>query len=113
MIMGLVHPAIVLGGLVAAIALRRRLGAAARAAIAGFAVLAGSLALGWWFDSLRWTFDGMDPDRVPGIGDLPPMLVTLSLAMAMALADAAGMALLVVAVLRGRARDPEAAGTTS
>ena len=103
------YPAILVVGLVMAILLRRRLGPAASAAITGFAVLAVGYGAGlWWEVRLEeWSrtkgrefFDG----GVPEIADFPPGLVATALGLTFA--HAAGMALLVRSVLRGRSGQP-------
>ncbi|MEV4534200.1 hypothetical protein AB0J82_10270 [Asanoa sp. NPDC049518] len=100
MILDLAYPTIVLVGLVLAVRLRRRLGRAAGVAIAGFAVLAATEALSWWWDGIaeEWA-RGTDYSG----GTLPELPVWLTATSALgALAQAAGLALLIAAVLRRR-----------
>ncbi|GIF62631.1 hypothetical protein Ais01nite_06660 [Asanoa ishikariensis] len=100
MISTFAFPAIVLVGLVLAIGLRRRLGRAAGVAIAGFAVLAATEGLSWWWDGLaeEWA-RGTDYSG----GPLPDLPIGLAVTSALgAVAHAAGLALLIAAVLRRR-----------
>ncbi len=101
MITDLAYPLIVVGGLLLAIRLRRRMGLAARAAIAGFAIRASTYGLGWLLSaaSVRWA-RGTEYDGGPLPGP-PPVLVATALVLGVV--HAAGIWLLVVAALRGRA----------
>ncbi|MFE9202039.1 hypothetical protein [Micromonospora sp. NPDC007230] len=103
------YPTIVLVGLVMAILQRRRLGSAAGTAITGFAILAVGYAAGLWWGVLldEWSrtmgrdhFDG----GIPEITDFPPGLVAADLGLTSV--NAAGMALLILSVLRGRSSQP-------
>ncbi|SCL36853.1 hypothetical protein GA0074692_4470 [Micromonospora pallida] len=99
------YPTIVLVGLVVAIVLRRRLGAAAGAAITGFAILVvGYGAELWWAIFLEeWSRTSVrdhSEGGLPKITAYPPGLVAAALGLT--LAHAGGMALLVLSVLRGR-----------
>ncbi|MCW3815566.1 hypothetical protein ONA91_13990 [Micromonospora sp. DR5-3] len=103
------YPTIVAVGLVMAILLRRRLGTAAGAAITGFVILAVGYGAGLWWGYLleEWSRTGgreQFGDGLPDITDYPPGLVAAALGLT--LASAAGMALLVLSVVRGRSGQP-------
>lgn len=107
------YPTIVVVGLVMAILLRRRLGAAAGPAIIGFAILAVCYAAGlsWGFLLKEW-FRTRGQEQfgggLPAVTDYPPGLVAAALGLA--IANAAGLALLIRSVLRGRSGPPPSGG---
>ena len=101
-LLGLGYPMLLVAALTAAIVQRRRLGAAARPAIGGFALLLTVHALGELSASLGH-FELTRPENgLPGLADLPAALVAVDLVLG--IAELAGTALLIAAVVRRGAR---------
>jgi hypothetical protein len=99
------YPAVLVAGLIAAIRWRHRLGSAAGPAVAGFAVLvAHFVAQQWWDDA--WAALVMSRVVQPGHPDLTLSSGLIIGGVALAAGKAAGLLLLVAAVVRGR-RKPQ------